>query len=90
MKKFTLQIEQVRRGYVTIEAENMAEALKLADVRFNLDSKELPEMDDCEALAFTVVEAVCEFCLDYYNPEKVLGAKICFKCMSQIQKFAER
>jgi hypothetical protein len=90
MKKFTVQVEQIRRGYVTIEADNMEDALKLADVQFNHDGEELPEMDDCNALHFTVVQAVCEFCLNYYSPEKVLGAKICFNCMTQIQKFAKQ
>jgi len=90
MKKYTVQVEQIRRGYVTIEAENMEDALKIANTRFNRDGEELPDMDDCEALRFSVVEAVCEFCLDYYNPEKVCGAKICFKCMTQIQNFVNQ
>lgn len=89
MKKYTVQVEQIRHGYVTIEAENMEEALKITEMRFNREGEELPEMDDCKALDFTVVEAACLVCFNNYNPEKLCGSNICFKCMTQIQKYTD-
>jgi hypothetical protein len=56
VRKYAILIEQIRQGIVEIEAESREDALDKADEMYNRQGKELPEMDDCEGLRFTITE----------------------------------
>jgi len=89
MKNYTVQIEQTQYGYKVIEAASEEEALAIANIRFNAKGEELPEMDDCQSLRITVVETVCECCLETYNVNDMADNSICLKCKAQMKQFAE-
>lgn len=54
--KYTIEICQKLRGFVDIEADNVNDALAIANKRYNNDGTELPDMDDFEPLTFVWVD----------------------------------
>jgi len=90
-QKFTIEIEQIRRGYVSIEAEDISGALEIANRRFNEEGEELPEMEDCVPLECRFVEAVCVCCLETFSAHKLTELEqgiVCKNCDTKIKKEA--
>lgn len=56
-KVFTVEIKQVLRGYVEVEAPDAETAFDVAVQRYQEDAEPLPDMDDVDALEFSVVGA---------------------------------
>lgn len=50
MATYQIEIQQILTGYVHIQAESVAEALRIAEERFVENGEELPEMDDLDDL----------------------------------------
>jgi hypothetical protein len=55
-QKYTVKVEQKFEGFIDIEAESEQEAVKIAEQRYSVDGKELPNMDDCCCLHFSISE----------------------------------
>lgn len=54
--KYTVMIEQIRYGYVEIEAPSDQEALEEAARRFTLNGEMLPDMEDSSPLTYSIVD----------------------------------
>ena len=54
MNEYKIKITKVSEGYVTIAADTPAEALKEAELRFNVMGEELPDMEDTQRLMLSI------------------------------------
>lgn len=65
--KCRVKITQVLEGYVDLEVDRPEDAVALADDRYNLQGEELPDMDDCQPLQFSVEEILHQHSSDINN-----------------------
>lgn len=67
--KFNIKITKILEGHIEIEAENHLDALKAVEALYN-GGAELPDMDDCKPLMFSVVEPSLQMQMDHVMEEK--------------------
>jgi len=54
LSEYDITIHQLLEGHVTVYATSYEEALRIADQKYNHDGEDLPDMDDVEALRFSI------------------------------------